>query len=211
MGRTTKKRPLDFFVALLLACLLARGNIQFCHSYRRYPHLFVMFQGGSSVDGDESVSRVSRASTNTSTAAAVGGTSTNNESASFSPPPMSPLSSRRSSPAREGGGGVQGIAEAVAAAGTTELLGPWGHGTEEDEARAQEAAKVGGQGGARGSGAGEGVGGGQEEAREEEVPAEPDAGDGVGFCSLFRPGGEGGGGGVLRERQQSFIMAVCAC
>lgn len=68
------------------------------------------------------------------------------------------------------------MGEAVAAAGEAELLGPWGHGTPEDEARARANGEL--SGGAPGEAAGA-TEKGTQEAVEVEVPTEPEAGDGV--------------------------------
>lgn len=66
------------------------------------------------------------------------------------------------------GAGVDTGAAAAAATGrggATELIGPWGRGTPEDELRAEQAAK--------------GEEGGSSEEMQAQVPPEPDAGNGV--------------------------------
>lgn len=64
----------------------------------------------------------------------------------------------------------------MAAAGEAELLGPWGHGTPEDEARARANGELPEAAPSEAAGATEE---GSQGAVEAEVPPEPDAGNGV--------------------------------
>lgn len=132
---------------------------------------------GSSQDGDDANSRASHAST-----AVASNPNTSPHSGQQSPnaTTTSTTSPERTSPphtARGGGGG--GVAAAAAAAATPAVAesGPWGRGSQEDEARSTMEAKASTT---------------EDMEAEEEVPKEPDAGEGV------RTAGGGWGGGGCR-------------
>lgn len=147
---------------------------------------------GSSIDGDSN-SRVSRASTNTSTPATT--TPTPGQTNNATPPPSSPPPSLPTPNPREpraGGVGREAAARAVRAAavtgavGAAELLGPWGRGTQEDEARALASGELLGSVGVEGQGGEEASAGVKGDGGDErdEVPQEPAAGEGV--CASVR-------------------------
>lgn len=132
---------------------------------------------GSSVDGDDINSRASLASTainsNPNTSPRAGRDSLNSPNAS-TPPNTSPERTSPPHATRGEGRGRSGAAPAVAAAASAVAAaagaaesGPWGRGSQEDALRSAMEAEASTT---------------EDMGQEEEVPQEPDAGEGVRTC-----------------------------
>lgn len=141
---------------------------------------------GSSLDGDDVNSRASHTST-----AVASNQNTSPHAGLQSPNATTPstTSPERTSPPHttRGGGGGGGAAAAAAATPTVAELGPWGRGSQEDEARLTMEAKASTT---------------EDMEAEEEVPKEPDAGEGV------RTAGVGGGGAAVYSAGGVLVLKV---